>query len=75
MDQGTITNFKAYYLGRTFLQLIKAGDEDDKPSVKDFWKSYNMLEAVDNIAESLLSQSITYEQCMEKYMAQVYSWL
>ncbi|XP_042226803.1 tigger transposable element-derived protein 1-like [Homarus americanus] len=52
MDQGVIANFKAYYLRKTFLQLIKAIDGEDKPTIRDFWKKFNILDAVDNIAES-----------------------
>ncbi|XP_042215868.1 tigger transposable element-derived protein 1-like [Homarus americanus] len=52
MDQGVIANFKAYYLRNTFLQLIKAIDGEDKPTIRDFWKKFNILDAVDNIAES-----------------------
>ncbi|XP_042221707.1 tigger transposable element-derived protein 1-like, partial [Homarus americanus] len=52
MDQGVIANFKAYYLRKTFLQLIKAIDGEDKPTIRDFWKKFNILDAVDNIAKS-----------------------
>ncbi|XP_042212261.1 tigger transposable element-derived protein 1-like, partial [Homarus americanus] len=52
MDQGVIANFKAYYLWKTFLQLIKAIDGKDKPTIRDFWKKFNILDAVDNIVES-----------------------
>lgn len=58
MDQGVITNFKAYYQRRTFHQLIKAVDGVDKPSVRDFWKSYNIMDTVNN--------TNNYEKCMEK---------
>ncbi|KAG7172206.1 Tigger transposable element-derived protein 1-like 132, partial [Homarus americanus] len=37
---------------KTFLQLIKAIDGEDKPTIRDFWKKFNILDAVDNIAES-----------------------
>ncbi|XP_042226459.1 tigger transposable element-derived protein 1-like [Homarus americanus] len=52
MDQGVIANFKEYYLRTTFLQLIKSIDGEDKPTIRDFWKKFNILNAVDNIAES-----------------------
>ena len=49
MDQGVISNFKAYYLRRTFRQLIDKTDGEDKQSIRDFWKNYNIMDAVDNI--------------------------
>ncbi|XP_042221477.1 tigger transposable element-derived protein 1-like [Homarus americanus] len=52
MDQGVIANFKAYYLRKTFLLLIKVIDGEDKPTIRDFRKKFNILDAVDNIAES-----------------------
>ncbi|XP_042211557.1 tigger transposable element-derived protein 1-like [Homarus americanus] len=52
MDQGVKANFKGYYLRKTFLQLIKAIDGEDKPTIRDFWKKFNILDAVDSIAES-----------------------
>ena len=48
MDQGVIVNFKAYYLGRTFSQLIKA-NEGWQQSIKVLWKVYNIMKAINNI--------------------------
>ncbi|XP_042227670.1 tigger transposable element-derived protein 1-like isoform X2 [Homarus americanus] len=52
MNQGVITKFKAYYLRRTFKQLLKAIDGEDKPTVRDFWRKFNIMDAAENIAES-----------------------
>lgn len=51
MDQGVIASFKAYYLRRTFSQAVKA-NENDGMELRDFWKSYNILQCVKNIAAS-----------------------
>lgn len=52
MDQGVISNFKCYYLRRTFSQLIAATDGEDKPTMKQFWKNYNIMMAIENIKSS-----------------------
>ena len=49
MDQGVISTFKAYYLRRIFQQLIDKTDGEDKQSISNFWKNYNIMDAVDNI--------------------------
>ncbi|XP_067119167.1 tigger transposable element-derived protein 1-like [Centruroides vittatus] len=68
MDQGVISNFgqpnfKAYYLQRTFLQLINKTDGADKQSIRDFWKNYNIMDAVDNIN---LSWNEVTEKCLKR---------
>lgn len=50
MDQGAIANFKAYYHRRTFGQLIRETDGEGQQSMRDWWKSYNIMKAVQNIA-------------------------
>lgn len=52
MDQGVIATFKAYYLRRTFRQMIRAVDSDINLTIREFWKRYNIKDAIDNIAES-----------------------
>ncbi|CAH2327285.1 tigger transposable element-derived 1-like [Pelobates cultripes] len=49
MEQGMIATFKAYYLRRTFHQLIEHKDREDKQSILDFWKQYHIMNAVSNI--------------------------
>ncbi|GBP09269.1 Tigger transposable element-derived protein 1 [Eumeta japonica] len=49
MDQGVISNFKMYYLRRTFRQLLDSTDKNDQLSMKDFWKNYNIMKAIENI--------------------------
>lgn len=50
MDQGEISNFKCYYLRRTFAQLLEENENPD--SMKEFWKNYNILQAFNNIVEA-----------------------
>ena len=45
-DQGVIAAFKAYYLRRTFRQLIEATNSGDKSSIVDFWRSYNIFHTI-----------------------------
>ncbi|KAG0702294.1 Tigger transposable element-derived protein 1 [Chionoecetes opilio] len=52
MDQGAIATFKAYYLRRTFRKMINAVDADENLSIRQFWKEFNIKNAIDNIAES-----------------------
>lgn len=52
MDQGAISTFKAYYLRRTFKKLIDETDGHRNVSIKEFWKSYNIKDAVDNIGKA-----------------------
>lgn len=49
MDQGVISNFKAYYLRRTFKQMFEKADGEEKQSIREFWKNYNIMNAVENI--------------------------
>ena len=49
MDQGVISNFKAYYFRRTFKQMFEKTDGEEKQSMREFWKNYNIMNAVENI--------------------------
>ncbi|XP_023706958.1 tigger transposable element-derived protein 1 isoform X2 [Cryptotermes secundus] len=49
MNQGVLTIFKIYYMKLIFLQLLKASEGCGKQSVRDFWRSYNILHAIKNI--------------------------
>ena len=62
MDQGVISNFKGYYLRRTSRQLIDKTDGEGKQSIRDFWKNYNIMDAVDNIN---LSWNEVTEKCLK----------
>ncbi|XP_045137247.1 tigger transposable element-derived protein 1-like [Portunus trituberculatus] len=48
MDQGVIVTFKKYYLRCTFRQALKATDKTDM-TLSEFWKSYNIYNAIKNI--------------------------
>ncbi|XP_041053574.1 tigger transposable element-derived protein 1-like [Carcharodon carcharias] len=52
MAQGVIAAFKAYYLRRTFSQLLSETDGENAPSVREFWRGYNILKGINNIADS-----------------------
>lgn len=50
MDQTVISTFKSYYHRMTYRQCIRATDGEDAPTLKEFWKNYNILMCVKNIA-------------------------
>ena len=52
MDQGVIASFKAYYLRRTIAMALGATERQQDLTLKDFWRSYNIRDAVKNIADS-----------------------
>lgn len=52
MDQGVIANFKAYYLRRVFKNLINYVDGPNQSTITEFWKQFNIMNAVDNIKKS-----------------------
>jgi hypothetical protein len=51
-DQEVIASFKAYYLRRTFERLIEAVNKEDGPTIKEFWKSFSILDAVKIIKDA-----------------------
>lgn len=50
MGQGVTSTFKAHYLRRTFEHILEATDGEDTAVVREFWRNYNIMDAVDNIA-------------------------
>lgn len=50
MGQGVASTFKAHYLRRTFEHILEATDGEDTAVIREFWRSYSILDAVDNIA-------------------------
>ncbi|XP_051865280.1 tigger transposable element-derived protein 1-like [Pristis pectinata] len=52
MHQGAITQFMRFYLRRTLKQLVDAADGGGEATVGEFWKGFNIMNAIDNIAES-----------------------
>lgn len=63
MDQGAIAAFKAYYLRHTFSQLLTATDGEGKPTIREYWRSFNIRQAIDNISTAWNEVS---EQCMNR---------
>ncbi|XP_066489716.1 tigger transposable element-derived protein 1-like [Tiliqua scincoides] len=51
MDQGVISYFKAYYLRRTFKQLV-SNMYDQEQTIGDFWNSFSIMHAIENISMS-----------------------
>ncbi|XP_068959389.1 tigger transposable element-derived protein 1-like isoform X2 [Petaurus breviceps papuanus] len=68
MDQGVMVDFKAYYLRITFAQAIAALDADKDLTLRDFWKSYNIYHAIQNIAKAW--EHVT-EACMKRVWKKV----
>lgn len=52
MDQGVISNFKSYYLRRTFKELFTATEGIDNITMKLFWKNFSILNGIKFIALS-----------------------
>ncbi|XP_069840890.1 tigger transposable element-derived protein 1-like [Dendropsophus ebraccatus] len=52
IDQGVIATFKAYYPRRVIGNALQATEKNKDLTLKDFWKKYNILDAVQNIADS-----------------------
>ncbi|XP_069611020.1 tigger transposable element-derived protein 1-like [Ranitomeya imitator] len=52
MDQGVIATFKAYYLRRVIGNALAATERNKDLTLKEFWKTYNIIDAVNNIADS-----------------------
>ncbi|XP_005608571.1 tigger transposable element-derived protein 1 [Equus przewalskii] len=50
MSQGVASVFKAQYLRRTFEHILEATDGEDTAIIREFWRNYNIMDAVDNIA-------------------------
>lgn len=50
MGQGVASTFKAHYLRRTFEHILEATDGDDTAEIREFWRKYSIVDAVDNIA-------------------------
>ncbi|XP_045674446.1 tigger transposable element-derived protein 1-like [Phyllostomus hastatus] len=50
MGQGVASTLKAHYLKRTFEHILEATDGEDTAMIREFWRNYNIMDAVDNIA-------------------------
>ncbi|XP_006173803.2 CENPB DNA-binding domain-containing protein 1 [Camelus ferus] len=50
MGQGVASAFKAHYLRRTFEHILEATDGEDTAIIREFWRNYSIMDAVDNIA-------------------------
>ena len=45
-----MSTFKAYYLRRTFKHLIEFTDGEKRPTVREFWRAYHIMKAMDNLS-------------------------
>lgn len=50
MSQGVASTFKAHYLRRIFEHILEATDGEDTALIREFWRNYNIMDAIDNIA-------------------------
>ncbi|XP_074850130.1 uncharacterized protein KIAA1958-like [Carettochelys insculpta] len=48
MDQGIFATFKAYCLKLVMRYFVSASDGEDKPTIKQLWKNYNIKMAIEN---------------------------
>ena len=63
IDQGVIANVKAYYFRRTFRKLIDKTDNEDKQSIRQFWKDCNKMNTKENIIAAwreVTTESVSY---------------
>ena len=72
IDQGAISTFKAYYLRTIFSQAIEA-TENDKISLRDYWKAYNILTCIKNIAAAWenvteICMNGIWKKCLKRYV-------
>lgn len=73
MDQGSIATLKAHYLRTTFAQAISAIDADSELTLRDFWKHYNILMSIKNIAtawEAVTTKCMNgiWKNCVKRYV-------
>ena len=52
MDQGVIANFKAIYQRKTMRKLINFLDNHLEGTVQEFWKAFNIKDALDYMVEA-----------------------
>lgn len=50
MGQGITSTFKAHYVRRTFEHILEATDGEDTATIREFWRNYSIMDAIDNIA-------------------------
>ncbi|KAI5626234.1 hypothetical protein C0J50_14224 [Silurus asotus] len=73
MDQGSIATFRANYLQTTFAQAVSAMDADSELTLQDFWKRYNILMSIKNIAtawEAVTTKCMNgiWKNCVKRYV-------
>jgi septum formation inhibitor-activating ATPase MinD len=62
MDQGVTNTFKAYQCHQTLQETIQQMDTSEV-SLKEYWKDYNILKAIDDIKNGLgRSNCVVYER-------------
>ncbi|XP_055521162.1 tigger transposable element-derived protein 1-like [Leucoraja erinacea] len=64
MDQGVIATFKAYFLGQTFAQAVRATKSGR--TLRDFWNGFNILNATRNIAAAWKDVTLQCMKCVWK---------
>jgi hypothetical protein len=58
MDLSFIAAFKRYYMRRLISQAIRATDKEGGCTLKEFWKWYNIWNAVNTIGNSWAEMNV-----------------
>jgi hypothetical protein len=56
MEQGIISTFRVYYLWTTFNGNAKATQVSDNVTMRNYWKSYNIIKGMTNISAAWRSE-------------------
>jgi len=62
MDQGVIAAFKVYSLRQSFQEMIRQM-ENSGVSLKEYWKNYNVVKAIDNLKMTWVEATVS---CMKE---------
>jgi hypothetical protein len=68
MDQGIISTFKAFNLRRTFAQAAQATTGEGVISLTEFWKNFNIRQAIENIYEPWQEVTTNTMRAVWKYL-------
>ncbi|XP_039188189.1 tigger transposable element-derived protein 1-like [Crotalus tigris] len=78
MDQGAIAAFKAHYLRATLAEAVAAMDREEI-ILRDFWKGYNILHCIQNIAVAWHDVPTKcmqggWSKCLKRFAVFVKNW-
>ncbi|KAM3820995.1 tigger transposable element-derived protein 1-like [Vipera latastei] len=71
MDQGAVSIFKACYLRATLATAVTAA-EDNRVTLRDFWKAYEIGHCIENVATAWKDVSLKcmqgiWERCLKRF--------